>query len=335
MYTSGTATALPKRSNPKRRSFHATSCASRDFAIDKRRMSVAASERKKINKSSRASSSPKGRKVRGTLRIKKRNSKRRKDSDNSGGEDDELDSDRKTSKPELPDLPISALKDNPPDFKTAKQLTPKRNSSRGLVIGGRMFSSVQSTNNLNIHATLTQRNMPKQKSYQESRRKSSSVSCYTNRPNVNAIIDLPTPLGSTPNFNKSRKATAVREKEKKTRAIALKELIETEKSYVEDLHIIVEVYVEPLSTDRSDLIEPGDLMKLFSNIKSLIHLNTELLNKFEETEPENLMVGKIFLDTLQYFKMYTAFCSNQPIALATLSQLKLHNQDFQDFLDGG
>lgn len=98
---------------------------------------------------------------------------------------------------------------------------------------------------------------------------------------------------------------------------ALAELINTERTYVRDLEIIINTYMVPIM-ERA-LLQSKDVEVIFSNIESVHSANKFLLGCLEgrlsiksEDVPNSL--GTIFLHAANLFKVYTLYCSNLPYA---------------------
>lgn len=64
---------------------------------------------------------------------------------------------------------------------------------------------------------------------------------------------------------------ALSEKEKKRQEVIF-ELIQTEKDFVRDLHIIITIFLQPLR--KKKILPPKDLTVLFSNVEQLVPVNT-------------------------------------------------------------
>lgn len=84
------------------------------------------------------------------------------------------------------------------------------------------------------------------------------------------------------------------------------------------------------------LVSPTDVQKIWSNISLLPKVNLELLNCLEKIpldtgDDRQQHVAKAFLEIADYMKIYTVFCSNQPISSATVQQL-LQSSQFEAFL---
>eukprot|EP01103_Thecamoeba_quadrilineata_P010537 TRINITY_DN2302_c0_g1_i1.p1 TRINITY_DN2302_c0_g1~~TRINITY_DN2302_c0_g1_i1.p1 ORF type:complete len:185 (+),score=41.25 TRINITY_DN2302_c0_g1_i1:42-557(+) len=68
------------------------------------------------------------------------------------------------------------------------------------------------------------------------------------------------------------------EKKEYRRNEAIKELIETEHTYVEDLKVVVEVYIQALK--KRLIIEPRMMKAIFSNIEMIYNVNLEFAKAF-------------------------------------------------------
>ncbi|ORX44374.1 Dbl homology domain-containing protein [Piromyces finnis] len=101
------------------------------------------------------------------------------------------------------------------------------------------------------------------------------------------------------------------------------EMIDTERDYVNDLSIIIELYIKPMR--NNNILSKKDLGTLFSNIEQLYGVNQELLSLFEERQKQNKCVeeiGDIWLMMNEYLKMYMLYCGNYAYAITKLEDLK-------------
>ncbi|KAM9989947.1 hypothetical protein ACTFIY_005993 [Dictyostelium cf. discoideum] len=180
---------------------------------------------------------------------------------------------------------------------------------------------------------------------------SSSVSTSTSSSSVSSSVSsssIPTPIiESTPsNSNEDLITTlsspistghtgeSIEEKNKRFRIKIINELIETERDYVRDLNIVVEVFLNPIR--EKQLLSAKDINSLFSNIEILFSINMNVLKALEKDKDplcENISVGQTFLDMSHYLKMYTTYCSNQQNALKILEEEKIKNQPFREYLE--
>jgi RhoGEF domain len=133
---------------------------------------------------------------------------------------------------------------------------------------------------------------------------------------------------------------AAREEEEKRvrlRAQALEEVIASERAYLVDLHVIVAVFKEPLQAEK--LLEPSDIVDVFSNVSVLITINKELLTDLEKerhrsrVEQRRMKVAPTFLQLADFLKMYSVYCNNQAHAFATVEALQRRSKRFREFLE--
>ncbi|ORX85188.1 hypothetical protein BCR32DRAFT_290853 [Anaeromyces robustus] len=111
------------------------------------------------------------------------------------------------------------------------------------------------------------------------------------------------------------------------------EMIDTERDYVNDLSIIIELYIKPLRANN--MLSKSDFQLLFSNVEQLYGVNQELLSLFEKRQKENPVVeeiGDIWLTMNEYLKMYMLYCGNYAYAITKLEDLKT-SKSFSKFLN--
>ncbi|XP_007452227.1 PREDICTED: rho guanine nucleotide exchange factor 38 isoform X2 [Lipotes vexillifer] len=104
----------------------------------------------------------------------------------------------------------------------------------------------------------------------------------------------------TPQAGCSMAETLTQEKEHQRmmakRSKIIKELIQTEKDYLNDLNLCIREVVQPL---RNKQIDQLDVDSLFSNIESVHQISAKLLSLLEEAttdvEPAMQVIGEVFL----------------------------------------
>ena len=84
------------------------------------------------------------------------------------------------------------------------------------------------------------------------------------------------------------------------------------------------------------LVTPEDIVKIWSNIELLPQVNIALAQGFKAIEgvsgdDRQSKVADAFLNIADYMKIYTVFCSNQPVSTATVQGL-LKSSQFEAFL---
>ncbi|KAJ3223727.1 hypothetical protein HK099_000747 [Clydaea vesicula] len=112
------------------------------------------------------------------------------------------------------------------------------------------------------------------------------------------------------------------------------EILTTEKDFVDDLNIIIELYLNGLKKNK--LLRQKDLSVIFSNIESILPINQKLLQLIEErfASDKNVVnqLGDIFIQVADYLKIYAMYCSNHPHALVKLQSVR-QNKNVAKFLD--
>ncbi|KAJ3211735.1 Myosin 10A, isoform D [Dinochytrium kinnereticum] len=113
------------------------------------------------------------------------------------------------------------------------------------------------------------------------------------------------------------------------------EMVSTERDFVDDLNVIIEVYIKQLK--RTKLVRPKDMSVVFSNIEAITPVNRELLKSLEARQSQSPngvveQVGDILIGVSDYLKMYTMYCSNHPYALMKLQALR-NSKAVAKFLD--
>ncbi|XP_034034214.1 T-lymphoma invasion and metastasis-inducing protein 1 isoform X2 [Thalassophryne amazonica] len=124
------------------------------------------------------------------------------------------------------------------------------------------------------------------------------------------------------------------------------ELVETEKTYVKDLHYLIECYLTPLQ--KETFLTQDELDILFGNLWEMVEFQVEFLktledgirlvpdlNKLEKVEQFKKVLfslGGSFLYYADRFKIYSAFCASHTKVPKVLSKAKT-DPDFKAFLD--
>ncbi|XP_063164840.1 pleckstrin homology domain-containing family G member 1 isoform X1 [Candoia aspera] len=100
----------------------------------------------------------------------------------------------------------------------------------------------------------------------------------------------------------------------------VQEILETERTYVQDLRSIVEDYLDCI-TDQSKLsLGTEERSALFGNIKDIYHFNSELLQDLENCENDPVAIAECFVSKSEDFHIYTQYCTNYPRSVAVLTE---------------
>ncbi|XP_058235068.1 pleckstrin homology domain-containing family G member 3 isoform X2 [Hemibagrus wyckioides] len=98
------------------------------------------------------------------------------------------------------------------------------------------------------------------------------------------------------------------------------EIMETEHTYVRDLHSIVEGYLAHI-IDTADLpIIPEQVCALFGNIEVIYEFNSELLQELDLCKNDPVAIARCFVLKRDYFEIYTQYCTNYPNSVAALTE---------------
>ncbi|XP_060721074.1 pleckstrin homology domain-containing family G member 3 [Tachysurus vachellii] len=98
------------------------------------------------------------------------------------------------------------------------------------------------------------------------------------------------------------------------------EIMETEHTYVQDLHSIVEGYLAHI-IDTADLpIIPEQVCALFGNIEDIYEFNSELLQELDLCKNDPVAIARCFVLKRDYFEIYTQYCTNYPNSVAALTE---------------
>ena len=99
----------------------------------------------------------------------------------------------------------------------------------------------------------------------------------------------------------------------------LRELIDTERAYVEALKEVMEGYVEPMTNQDHLPISADDRQALFGNTEDLCEFNKKLAQDFDEAGHDMQALAACFHRNEEGFKKYTEYCNNYPRAVEVLA----------------
>ncbi|CAG8545606.1 10159_t:CDS:2 [Acaulospora colombiana] len=131
------------------------------------------------------------------------------------------------------------------------------------------------------------------------------------------------------------------------RGAAVREIVTTERTYVDGLNKCVEYFLKPLrdscqkSNHRHTLLSAKPVVTLdeisliFGNIEMILSLHQQLLKSLEERCSKwssTELISDIFLQNAPFLKMYTAYVRDFARAIQLTERLKKGNKDFRKFL---
>ncbi|XP_057679522.1 pleckstrin homology domain-containing family G member 3-like isoform X1 [Corythoichthys intestinalis] len=97
------------------------------------------------------------------------------------------------------------------------------------------------------------------------------------------------------------------------------EIIETERTYVRDLRMIVEDYLAHIIERAEPSVRPEQVCFLFGNIEDIYEFNSELLQDLDLCRQDAVAVARCFVSKSEYFEIYTQYCTNYPNSVAALT----------------
>ncbi|XP_061036890.1 pleckstrin homology domain-containing family G member 3 isoform X3 [Eubalaena glacialis] len=112
----------------------------------------------------------------------------------------------------------------------------------------------------------------------------------------------------------------------------VREIVETERTYVQDLRSIVEDYLLRI-IDTPGLLNPEQVSALFGNIESIYALNSQLLRDLDSCNSDPVAVASCFVERSQEFDIYTQYCNNYPNSVAALTECMQDKQQAKFFRD--
>ncbi|XP_047413272.1 epithelial cell-transforming sequence 2 oncogene-like isoform X6 [Sciurus carolinensis] len=122
------------------------------------------------------------------------------------------------------------------------------------------------------------------------------------------------------------------------RTSAVRELLRSERKYVQMLEIVRDVYVRPLraalASNRA-ILSAANIQIIFSDILQILSLNRQFLENLRDRVQEWSSihcVGEIFIKFGDQLNIYTNFFNNYPVVLKTIEKCREMTPAFRAFL---
>eukprot|EP01088_Endostelium_zonatum_P014587 TRINITY_DN3260_c0_g1_i1.p1 TRINITY_DN3260_c0_g1~~TRINITY_DN3260_c0_g1_i1.p1 ORF type:complete len:1010 (-),score=251.87 TRINITY_DN3260_c0_g1_i1:132-3161(-) len=160
----------------------------------------------------------------------------------------------------------------------------------------------------------------------------------TSMKSIAAFLSNPTPL---PNLNNSNSNSSILKSSDSTsadadddknnskmRAKVVEEFISTEESYVSDLSVICQIFLEPIK--KHHMMDKPTIQTVFGNIESLYSVNSTFLASLKQN-PE--AIGKIFAENIELFMIYSVYCATQTQANYFLTHGVKEHLELQQYLN--
>ncbi|XP_060061311.1 pleckstrin homology domain-containing family G member 1 [Erinaceus europaeus] len=100
----------------------------------------------------------------------------------------------------------------------------------------------------------------------------------------------------------------------------VQEILETERTYVQDLKSIVEDYLDCIKDQAKLPLGLEERTALFGNIQDIYHFNSELLQDLKNCENDPVAIAECFVSKSEEFHIYTQYCTNYPRSVAVLTE---------------
>ncbi|KAM9002513.1 pleckstrin homology domain-containing family G member 1 isoform X1 [Sarcophilus harrisii] len=100
----------------------------------------------------------------------------------------------------------------------------------------------------------------------------------------------------------------------------VQEILETERTYVQDLKSIVKDYLDCIKDQSKLSLGAEERSALFGNIQDIYHFNSGLLQDLENCENDPVAIAECFVSKSEDFHIYTQYCTNYPRSVAVLTE---------------
>lgn len=99
------------------------------------------------------------------------------------------------------------------------------------------------------------------------------------------------------------------------------EIIDTERTYINNLRDILEGYFVFIKDSPDLKISDADVNSLFGNIGDIYHFGREFLQELEKCGDDPVKVAECFVRNIDRFKIYAQYCTNYPSAVEVLTMI--------------
>uniref|UniRef100_A0A8C5QYF2 Pleckstrin homology and RhoGEF domain containing G1 n=1 Tax=Leptobrachium leishanense TaxID=445787 RepID=A0A8C5QYF2_9ANUR len=100
----------------------------------------------------------------------------------------------------------------------------------------------------------------------------------------------------------------------------VQEILQTERTYVQDLKSIVEDYLNCISDQSRLSLGMEERSALFGNIRDIYNFNSALLHELENCDNDPVAIAECFVSKSEDFHIYTQYCTNYPRSVAVLTE---------------
>eukprot|EP01090_Pellita_catalonica_P016267 TRINITY_DN4609_c0_g1_i1.p1 TRINITY_DN4609_c0_g1~~TRINITY_DN4609_c0_g1_i1.p1 ORF type:complete len:693 (-),score=67.63 TRINITY_DN4609_c0_g1_i1:244-2211(-) len=112
----------------------------------------------------------------------------------------------------------------------------------------------------------------------------------------------------------------------------IEEILNTEAAYLSDLDFLVDTILGGIKNQK--ILTPMEISQVFFNVGAIRNFSAELLEAMRQelAKVPNGSICRPFLHKRGAFKLYFVYCSNQPVSLKTLEELKSKRTSLVEFL---
>lgn len=120
-----------------------------------------------------------------------------------------------------------------------------------------------------------------------------------------------------------------------------KEMLQTERSYVENLQTTIELFISPLKVyiaKGKPIVKEEVLDGIFSNLELIVNVNVQLLDGLEQrlgNWSNQQCVGDVFMTLAPFLKSYTQYCNRFEESNEVLHRTLEGNSKFKRFVKKG
>ncbi|XP_031437290.1 pleckstrin homology domain-containing family G member 1 isoform X3 [Clupea harengus] len=111
----------------------------------------------------------------------------------------------------------------------------------------------------------------------------------------------------------------------------VQEILDTERTYVQDLRSIAQDYLDCINNDPRLLLGVEERTALFGNIQEIYRFNSALLHDLEKCNADPVAIAECFVAKSEEFRIYTQYCTNYPRSVAVLTDC-MRNKTVAKFL---
>ena len=113
----------------------------------------------------------------------------------------------------------------------------------------------------------------------------------------------------------------------KLRKKAIREVITSEKTYLNHLETVEEFFMKPVR--EKGLLPNSDFATVFGDIPSIVQVNKELLQALENSDDR---IGKVFLELAPYLKFYSTYANDFQSAVKLVEYWTEKNKAFRTLI---